>query len=145
MAHQVWVRPFQAETDAKLLVEWLYAGREKNRFDPEIFRKKQVEIWTAFDDTGIVGFIPVARCYLVESLAFKPGIDPRVEAQALQSWQRVQVNEAFKNNVADAFFVTFDETVLEFAKRYGWKDVVVPMVNMHFAGLEGKPVLKEGD
>ena len=144
MAHQVWVRPFKPETDAKLLVEWLYAGREKNRFDPEIFKRKQVEIYTAFDDSGIVGFIPVTKCYLVESLAFKPGLSPITEAQALQSWQRAFVHKAAEHQVPQAFFVTFDETVLEFAKRYGWKEVVVPMVNLDFNQLEGKPP-KEGE
>ena len=98
-----------------------------------------MKIFTAFDDTGIIGFIPVARCYLVESLAFKPGLSPITEGQALQAWQRVFVNEAFETNTSDAFFVTFDKEVLEFAKRYGWKDVEVPMVNLRFAELEGKP------
>jgi len=51
----------------------------------------------------------------------------------------VFVNEAFETNTSDAFFVTYDETVLEFARRYGWRDVTVPMVNLRFAELEGKP------
>jgi len=76
MAHQVWIRPFNKDTDARLLVEWLFAGREQNRFDPEQFKKGQVRVFTAFDESGIIGFIPVARCYLVESLAFKPGLSP---------------------------------------------------------------------
>lgn len=92
MSHQVWVRPYDEEKDKKLLVEWLYAGRHGNRFDPELFlgyllpdKKKLVEIFTAFDEREILGFIPVRLAYVAESLAFKPGTAPVTEAKALQA------------------------------------------------------------
>jgi len=137
MSHQVWVRPFRDE-DKKVHAEWLYAGRDKNRFDPDIFTKKQAKVYVAFDDTGIVGFIPVVNGNIVESLAFKPGLSPITEAAALRAWQTVMIYEMHVNNIPDAYFVTFDETVLEFAQRYGWKAVVVPMINLHVSNLEGK-------
>ena len=141
MSKQVWVRLYNEEDPAevKLLVEWLYARRAENRFDPELFKKKQVKIWTAFNETGIVGFIPVTLSYTLESLAFAPGTSPVVEARALQAMQAVLVHRASENRIPSAYFVTFDTEVREFAKRYGWKDVVVPMVGLKFSDLEGKP------
>jgi hypothetical protein len=136
MAAQVWIRPYDEKRDKITLAEYLYANREKNRFDPEIFKRDQVKIYVAFDDSGVVGFIPVVNGNQVESLAFRPGLSPITEAKALQAWQHVFVYHAFENNIPDAFFVTFDETVQEFAGRYGWKPVVVPMLNLRFANLE---------
>ena len=138
MAAQVWIRPFDAERDTKLHAEWLYAMRDKNRFDPEIFTKKQAKIYVAFDESGTVGFIPVVNGNIIESLAFRPGLSPVTEAKALQSWMHVMVYQMHEHNIPDAYFVTFDETVLEFAGRYGWKKVVVPMLNLHVSDLERK-------
>lgn len=138
MSQQVWVRPYNKETDKRLLVEWLYAQRHKNRFDPDLFTKEQVKIYTAFDADGIVGFIPVKVVYMAESLAFKPGLSPVTEAKALQAWQHMMVAKCYEGNVPDMFFVTFDETVQEFAGRYHWNPVVVPMLSLHVADLEPK-------
>lgn len=145
MPSQVYVRPYDRKRDAPLLVEWLYASRGKNRFDPAIFERGQAEIYTAFDDSGPVGFIPVVNGNQVESLAFRPGLPPMTQARAFQAWQHVMVYRGFEKNIPDAFFVTFDEEVLKFAAHYGWKRVVVPMLNLNFSGLEGRPPAKEKD
>lgn len=139
MSEQVWIRPFKEGADGKLLVEWLYAGREGNRFDPEAFSSRQMKVYVAFDSSGVVGFVPVLNGNQVESLAFRPGLPPVTQAKAFRAWQAVFVHESFANGTQDAFFVTFDERVLEFSAKYGWKKVVVPMMNLHFAGLEGSP------
>ena len=140
MSRMVYVRPFNPkdEKERGLLVEWLDAGRHKNRFDPEIFLREQVSILTCFNEEEILGFIPIALAMLIESLAFKPGISPRDEAKCLQAMQHHVVQRAFEKNIPDAFFVTFDETVMEFAKGYNWNEVRVPMLNLHFASLEPK-------
>jgi hypothetical protein len=140
MAVQVWVRLYNEKDpiERKLFVEWLYARRAENRFNPEIFVKNQVKIWTAFDETGIRGFIPLTVAYVLESLAFAPGTPPIVEATALKAMQAVLIHRASENNIPDAYFVTRDEAVLAFAKKYGWRDVAVPLLNLHFSDLEGK-------
>ena len=136
MSNQVWIRPYDKDRDARTLVDWLYAGRDKNRFDPDIFKKGQAQVYVAFDDTGTVGFIPVVNNNQVESLAFRPGLSPVTEAKALQAWMHVMVYKMYELNIPDAFFVTFDETVLAFAGRYNWRSVVVPMLNLHLKSLE---------
>jgi len=138
MANMVYIRPYDKDTDAKLLVEWLYAGRESNLFDPEIFRRGQAVIFTAFDDSGIIGFIPVVLCYLVESLAFKPGLPSVTEMKALVAFQHVLVHKALEQNVPDTFCVTLNEDLLRHMERYGWRPAVAPLRNLHFADLERK-------
>jgi len=149
----VWVRPFRprekgadgqyhVSAEAKLFYQYLYAAREGNRFDPEKFAVdehgdfKYVDLWTCFNSERIIGFIPVTKVYLIESLAFAPGLDKVTEARALQAMQHKLVFEAEKENITDAFYVTYDGTVPEFSSRYGWASVVVPMMNLHFADLE---------
>lgn len=137
MSEQIWVRPYDKDKDHKLLAEWLFALREKNRFDPEIFKKGQAEIYTCFDSTGPVAFIPVVNGSQVESLALKPGLSPATAAKAFIAWQHVFVYKLHEKNIPNAFFVTYDETVLKFTKNYGWKTVIVPMLNLSVNDLEG--------
>jgi len=153
--NNVWVRPYVARVknlngnwvpsdEAKLLLEWLYASRQLNRFDPALFETDRdgnfvrCAVWTCFNEDGIVGFIPVTITYLLESMAFKPGLSPIVEGRALQAMQHHLVFEANKQKISDAFFITIDTEVVEFAKRYGWKLADVPVLNLHFKDLESK-------
>lgn len=138
--HHVWVRMYNENepVEKRLFAAWLYARRQENRFNPEIFEKKQVQIWTVFDETGIRGFIPIAVVYLLESLAFMPGTPPIVEAKALEAMQAALIHRASEKNVPDAIFFSTDENVLNYARKHGWKDNVVPGVRLHFSDLEGK-------
>ncbi len=139
MAHQVWIRPFndKDEGERRLLVEWLYAARERNRFDPVIFERGQVALFTFFDDTGVIGFVPISLAYVVESLAFKPGLSRITEAKALQSMQQMLVCRATEKNIPDAYFAVSDEAVKAFAQNYGWQEVQGSIMNLNFAHLEG--------
>lgn len=141
MRQSVYTRPFNEKDpeEKKLFAEWLFAMREKNRFDPAIFEKGQVTILTCFDEGGILGFVPVALAYVLESLAFRPGISPATEARCLEAVQHHLVHCAIEKNMPYAFFVTFDEEVQEFAqRRYGWKKTEVPMLTFDFNKLEPK-------
>lgn len=140
---QVYIRPYNKEKDHGLLAEWLFTLRAKNRFDPGIFERGQAAVYTAFDDSGVLGFIPVVNGNQVESLAFRPGLPATTIARVFQAWVHVFVYEAHCKNIPDAFFVTFDEGVLKFAESYGWKPVVVPMLNLRISALEGPTPEKE--
>src|SRR5277367_3042953 len=118
MSKQIWIRPMKSEpqytaeevfAEKKLFAEYLYANREKNRFDPEIFLKNQCKVFVAYDDEKIRGFVPVRTSYTIESLAMEPGLSPITEAKVLQAFQHTLVNKAAENNVHDANFCTFDQ------------------------------------
>jgi len=136
MRRQVWVRKYNEQTDGKLFLDWLYANRDENRFDPDIFKKKQVTIFTCFDESGIVGFIPVCVALAVESLAWRPGLSPEKRSLALKSFQQTLVYEASKMNCPYAFMSTIDPYYVEFVTRYGWKEAEVPVLSLRFSDLE---------
>lgn len=136
----VYTRPFDGtnERERRLFVEWLHARRDENRYDPDLFLKNQARIWTCFDEGGILGFVPIATCYLLESLAFPPGTDPRVESRCLQAVQHQLVHIANVNQVPYAFFATTDENVVRFSERMGWKKNEVPVLCFDFNHIEPK-------
>ena len=145
MSRMVYTRPFNAGSkhEKRLLLEWLHARREENRFDPELFLRDQVRILTCFDEGGILGFVPVATCFLLESLAFKPGTDRVAEARCLEAVQHHLTHQAVANQVPYAFFVTTDEDVIKLSERRGWKKSVVPVLSFDFNKLE--PKVEESD
>lgn len=141
----VWVRPFDAASEFNLFVEWLHAGRDLNRYDPaqlftrdasgKIMINPAYSILTFFNADGIVGFLPLCLAFLLDSMAFRPNLEPQVEARALQAMQTWLIHRAFQSNIPDAFFVTHDNRVLNFAVRYGWKAPDVPLLNLHVRDL----------
>jgi len=139
MSKQIWIRPMKSTpAETKLFAEYLYANRTKNRFDPEIFEQNRAKVFAAYNDEGIKGFVPVRNSYVVESLAMQPDLSPITEAKILQAFQHMIVNKAAENNIHDANFCSFDQTVLDIARNYGWKDVIVPTVNLKFSELGSK-------
>lgn len=152
----VWCRPFDSKSpeEFNLFVQWLHFGREANRYDPSRLFERQPDrrftispsylILTLFNEREIVGFQPVTLAFLLDSLVLKPGLDPVMAARALQSMQGWLVNRAFQQRIPDAFFVTQDNSVLNFAVKYGWVAPDVPCLNLHFADLLPKPVVEKG-
>lgn len=138
MSRMVYTRPYDGRNkrERRLFIEWLHARRAENRYDPALFEKEQVRIITCFDDGGILGFVPVATCYLLESLAFRPGTDPVTEARCLEAVQHHLAHTAAANQVPYAFFVTTDQDVINLASRRGWRQSEVPVLCLDFNRLE---------
>lgn len=138
MSRMVYTRPFNGKNrrERRLFIEWLHARRAENRYDPVLFEKEQVRILTCFDEGGILGFVPVSTCYVLESLAFAPGTDPVTEARCLESVQHHLVHIAAANQVPYMFFATTDEAVINLTARRGWKRAEVPVLCFDFNKLE---------
>ncbi|MHB8501522.1 MAG: hypothetical protein ACYDHE_11330 [Candidatus Acidiferrales bacterium] len=137
MDHQVYLRPYNSKNapEKKLFIEWLYAQRELNRFDPELFTREQVKVYTLFDrQMGIVGFTTVGVVYLMDYQIFRPGLADSIKASALKSVQHFLVFKAGENNVPSAFFRPSDERYSNFAQNYGWKED--KLLWLRFADLE---------
>jgi hypothetical protein len=137
MSNQVWVRPMNdTPEERKMLAEFLYRCREQNRFDPSIFTKNQVKVFVAYDQEGIVGFIPVRLSYKLESLSWRADVSPVTQSKALLAVQQVLGCKAAENNIPDVYATTTDPTLIRFAEHYGWETVDMPVIKLKFSNLE---------
>jgi hypothetical protein len=138
MNREVWARPLNKNNpkENKLFLKWLYEQRALNKFDPELFKKEQVQVFTLFDLSGIVGFMWASLAILAEGWCFRPELDDWTKAKALQGVQHLLVLKAGQANLPNVFIRPSDERYVKFISGYGWKPDE-KIFRLHVADLEG--------
>lgn len=138
---QVYTRPYNPKNknEASKFATWLYEQRTLNKFNPDLITKGQLEVFTIFDDFGILGFVNRSKVYFLNHWAFKPDLTPQRKSAALQSAQHYFVGKAAEENVPDMYFHPSDEHFsLVIQKHFKWSEVKDRLLHLRFADLEGK-------
>lgn len=136
MSRQIWVRPYNAATDKQQFAEWLYANREKNQFDPEIYEYPSTKIFVAYDETGPLDFLAAYPAIILDGHAPKPGLSDSDQARCLKEIQHILVEKAHEGGIGQMYFVA-EPTIGTFAEHYKFKPVVRPMMNLKLKDLAG--------
>lgn len=123
MNRQVWCRPIDKKNPAenKLFVEWLYAQRELNKFNPELITREQVRVYTLFDSTGVLGFMLAGVGLFADCWCFRPDLSDGDKSRALKSAQHFLVSKAFELQALGVFMRPSDARYENFISHYGWK------------------------
>lgn len=100
------------------LVRWLYKHRETNLVDLEPFRKNQVKVFVAYDEVGIICFIPIRAIYLFDALAPNPGAGETELALAFKAMQQYLIEDAKEYNVSKALVQPSDPKFSKFIQRH---------------------------
>jgi hypothetical protein len=138
MNREVWVRPLNKkdQDEQRLFVQWLHDQRELNKYDPEVFKREQVQVFTMYNRSGIVGFLWASLAILAEGWCFRPELDDGTKAKALQGVQHLLVTKAGQSNLPNILMRPSDERYASFIGNYGWKREE-KMHCLHVADLEG--------
>lgn len=122
MHENIQIRPILPE-ERGVFVQWLHENRDNNRYDPEIYRKGQVDIYVAYDSTGPLYFIPFRNVWCWDSLAPRPDISPLRAALCLEKFQEFFTARAKEANVGEMIFRASEASLPEIAEKHGWKRV----------------------
>jgi hypothetical protein len=135
---EVWARHLdkKSQTEQRLFVKWLHDQRELNKYDPKLFEKEQAQVFTLFDRTGVVGFMWASLAILAEGWCFRPELDDKTKAKALQGVQHLLVLKASQNNLPNVLMRPSDKRYTKFIAGYGWKPDE-KMFRLYLADLEG--------
>jgi hypothetical protein len=136
---QVYVRPLNKKNPKEftLFIEWLHKQRGVNRYNPQMFQKEQVAVFTCFNKKGIIGFIDISVALMIEHVAFKPELSDLQKAEMLVGVQHYMVSKCSEKNIPNAFFRASDEHFSKFAQHLGWREVRERLLNLHLLHLEG--------
>lgn len=104
-------------SETPLFVEWLYAHRDVNHFNPEPFRKNQVRIYVAEDESGILCFIPLQFVYMYDALAPRPNLAAFRLAKVFQKMSEHLMQVAAQENIRQVFVQPSDAKFSEFLKE----------------------------
>jgi hypothetical protein len=90
-------------SETPLFVQWLYANREKNLFDAEPFRRNQVKIYVAENDTEILNFFPVHITFLLGANAPKPDMASITQTRCILAFREFMIKKCKELNVSDFY------------------------------------------
>ena len=105
--------------ETPLFVKWLYANREINKFDPEPFRRNQVKIYVAENDTEILNFFPVHITFLLGANSPKPDMAPITQTRCILAFREFMIKKCHELNVSDFYVQPSDVHYADVLKKMG--------------------------
>jgi hypothetical protein len=70
-----------------------------------------------------VAWCPIQQPLMMENLIFRPGLSQAETAQAIMKLAEHAVEEAYRRDCGEVYFLCRDESTCKFAERYGFRDV----------------------
>jgi hypothetical protein len=91
--------------------------------DLDIFEHESTFTLEAFAQDGAHAFCPIQQPLMMENLIFRPGLTKGETAQAIMRLAEHAVEEAYRRDVGEIYFLCRDESTSTFAESYGFKNV----------------------
>lgn len=87
-------------------------------FDPTVLEYKSTFVLEAFDLSGTIGWLPVQRPLMAESYLRARLLSPALAAQALTRLTEHAVEECYRRDAGEIYFLSRHKETLEFAERH---------------------------
>ena len=91
--------------------------------DLDVFNHSSTFTLEAFSKNGPQGFAPIAQPLMIEHLIFRPGLSIAETGQAIVRLAEHAIEEAYRRDVGDVYFLGNEESTCKFAERYGFKEL----------------------
>lgn len=105
------------------LREFARTTRDGELLDLDIFEHDSTFTLEAFGKDGSHAFCPIQQPLMMENLIFRSGLSQAETGQAIMRLAEHAVEEAYRRDVGEVYFLCRDESTEKFAERYGFKDV----------------------
>lgn len=105
------------------LLEYARSTRDGNLIDLDVFEHESTFTLEAFGKDGARAFSPIAQPLMIEHLIFRPGLSIAETGQAIVRLAEHTIEEAYRRDVGDIYFLGHDESTCKFAERYGFQEL----------------------
>lgn len=109
--------------DLSEMKEWLRTTRDGDLFDFDVLRHNSTFTLKAFGSKGPTAYAPIAQPLMIEHLIMRPGLSLAETGQAIVRLAEHAIEEAYRRDVGDIYFLGHDESTCKFAERYGFKEL----------------------
>lgn len=116
---QLKLRFARAEETAQVM-EWIKSHPE-NDFDADIANYPTLQVFCAYSEEGVEGYIPTHNVKVLESTAMRPGVEISTAAQALRDFTKAAELMASSQNIRELYFLCRDEALIAMAKNHGYE------------------------
>jgi hypothetical protein len=133
----IFVRPTRPE-DAEKFSEW---AKNTPNLDTSVFRLPETYTLCAYDDTGVLGFIPVqtpaiASTQMLESVVFRPGISDMVITGVMRELVHSVILVSYMKNAGELYFIGDHPETNKIAEKI-FEKVEYPVYRLRLKDLEG--------
>ena len=133
----IFVRPAAAK-DNRNFLDWSLAGKD-NGFDPDVPLYGTTVTWAAFNEDGVVAYLPMQTSLVLESLAAKPGITPLEIATVFREMVQTAVTQCYIKGVGEIMFIATNDETVRFAEGSKvFTRVEYPVFKLKVSELEKK-------
>lgn len=104
---------------------WLHANRDKNHYDPDIFKYDSTRVVAVEKDGSPMLYLPFQFTIMTDALAPKPARTLPEIAKALKEAIHFVVRLAKKSKIGEIYFLCDpeDKHTLAFAKAHGYEEL----------------------
>lgn len=117
MKKHIIVRPAQ-DGESEVMLEWLNLTLGHNCFDVDCLNHDSTFTLAAADTTGPLGFLPVQRPLMMESIALRPGLSESMQALVMTRMTEQVVAEAYRRHAAEVCFLSQNPATSRFAEDH---------------------------
>jgi hypothetical protein len=110
------------EKDVEQFLDWS-KNTPNNLFDPKIANYPSLRTLAVDVNGEPADFIPFHPCMVVESIAHRPGISPRLHALVLARAQQALEKLAQSYQMAEVWWMCADESLIKAAQARGYEVV----------------------
>jgi len=133
--NDVHVRPAR-KGDEKLIVAWSVESSGKNLYDPNVILYPSTFTMCAFDSTGPLLYMPVQQPMMMDSVAFRPGLDLGRAGLALKTMFQAVITQGYIKGAGEIYFAASEPTVAAIAERHGFEKFLLPVYRVKISELE---------
>lgn len=105
------------------LLDYARTTVDGDLIDLDVFKHQSTFTLKAFGRDGSHGYAPIAQPLMIEHLIFRPGLSIAETGQAIVRLAEHAIEEAYRRDVGDVYFLGHEESTCRFAERYGFKEV----------------------
>lgn len=132
----VFVRPVNPG-DSAAFVKWSVETKN-NLFDPDVAKYPSTFVLAAFDENGVIAYLPVQQPLMMEALALRPDAKPAELAVAGKELTQAVVTFAHQKGSGEIYFVCKEPTTCAFAERHGFEKLPWSTYRIKLSKLEGR-------
>lgn len=106
-----------------VLRDWARTTVDGDLIDLDVFNHESTFTLEAFSKKGRAAFSPIAQPLMIEHLIFRPELTRAEKGQAIVRLAEHVIEEAYRRDVGDVYFLGHDESTCAFAELYGFKEL----------------------
>lgn len=136
MPKRVYVRGARPD-ETQMYFSWAIENADKSEFDAAVALYPSSTTWCAYDSDGPLVFQTLQNPIMLESIAPRPGADPRQIASALKELTQNAITHASNRGAGEVYYLGTNADTDAFATNHIFEELPFKVFRVRLSDLEG--------